>query len=106
MRNCLAAIQLTTLVRGHTQYPILGGETHEVAGVQPRELIPTIPLLCMSFATVLRDTCSPTSRRSAKIRGDPYTWSESSWNLMILVVNSVRRCWPGDGPACSRFVQA
>ena len=77
-----------------------------VVGVQPRGLIPTIPLLRMSFATVLRDTCSPASRRSARIRGDPYTWSESWWNLMILVVSCARRCCAGDGPACSRLVQA
>jgi hypothetical protein len=48
-----------------------------VVGVQPRGLIPTIPLLRISFATVFRDTCSPSSRRSAKIRGDPYTRSDS-----------------------------
>ena len=60
MSHCPAAIQLTTLVRGHTQYPILGGETHEVAGVQLRELIPTIPLLCTSFATRAGRTQWPT----------------------------------------------
>ena len=44
-----------------------------VTGVNARGLIPTTPLTRISFATVLADTTSPASRRSARIRGDPYT---------------------------------
>ena len=82
------------------------GSGRVVIGVQPRGLMPTIRLLRISFATVFRDTVSPSSRKSAKIRGDPYTWSESAWNVMILFVSDVRRCCAGVGPACCRRIQA
>jgi hypothetical protein len=47
------------------------GPAWVVTGTNPRGLIPTIPAWRISFATVLADTCSPASARSARIRGEP-----------------------------------
>lgn len=44
-----------------------------VTGVKPRGLIPTICWRRIEAATVLREITSPSSRRSAKMRGAPYT---------------------------------
>lgn len=54
-----------------------------VTGRHGRGLIPRISLCRMSLATVFLETTSPSSRRSAVIRGAPFTPSESAWNLRI-----------------------
>ena len=48
-----------------------------VTGVNFRGLMPCSRCLLIDAATVFLDTVSPSSRRSAKIRGDPYTSSEA-----------------------------
>jgi hypothetical protein len=49
-----------------------------------RGQIPRRPSLRIAFATVLREMTSPSSRRSARIRGAPETSSDSPWNQAIL----------------------
>ena len=44
-----------------------------VTGVNVRGLIPASSWRRIEAATVLRETTSPSSRRSARIRGAPYT---------------------------------
>ncbi len=48
-----------------------------VATLNVRGLIPTSPISDMILATVFSETVSPAARRSAVIRGDPYTPPES-----------------------------
>ncbi len=53
--------------------------------------IPRRPSLRIDFATVLREMVSPSSRRSAKILGEPETSSDSPWNQPIFAsILSVR----------------
>ena len=68
--------------------------------------MPMIPAWRISFATVFADTRSPASARSARIRGDEYTWSDAAWKSMIFPVSSVRRCSAGLGPAAWRRAQS
>src|ERR1700739_1506695 len=72
--------------------------TTVVAGVNRRGQTPANPWRRSEAATVLRDTCSPSSRRSAKMRGAPYTPSEAAWNFATLASNSARRAAVGLGP--------
>ena len=59
---------------------------------------PARPWRRIEAATVLRDTVSPPSRRSARIRGAPYTPSEALWKAATLASNSARRQAAADGP--------
>ena len=52
--------------------------------------IPRRPSRRIAFATVLREMISPSSRRSARILGDPDTSSESPWNQLTFC--SIRSC--------------
>ena len=49
-----------------------------VTGRHGRGLTPTIPFSRISFATVLRETTCPASRRSAVTLGAPYTPPEAA----------------------------
>jgi hypothetical protein len=49
---------------------------------------PRIPLRRITFATVLRETTCPASRRSAVIRGAPYVPFDASWNPVIDAVRT------------------
>ena len=62
-----------------------------VAGANRRGLIPARPWRRSEAATVLRDTRSPSARRSARRRGAPYTPSDAAWNLATLVSSAARR---------------
>ena len=73
-----------------------------VTGRHGRGLIPRISLFRMSLATVLVETTSPSSRRSAVIRGAPFTPSESAWNFWILTRRPCCRCSRAEGPAACR----
>ena len=69
-----------------------------VAGANVRGLIPANPWRRSEAATVLRDTRSPAARRSARMRGAPYTPSDAWWNAATLASNSARRAAVGLGP--------
>lgn len=77
-----------------------------VTGRHGRGLIPVMPASRISFATVLRETTSPSSRRSARIRGAPLTPSEAAWAASILTSSSARRAARGPGPLSFRAAQA
>ena len=57
----------------------------------------------MAFATVLREMVSPSSRRSARIFGEPDTSSDSPWNQATFC--SIRSCRIARAEG-SRFAQA
>ena len=77
-----------------------------VTGVHGRGLIPRIPLARISVATVLPETTSPPSRRSARIRGAPLTPSDASWATVIFNTRSARRDAAGPGWAPCRAAHA
>ena len=56
-----------------------------------------------TFATVLREMASPSSRKSARIFGDPDTSSDSPWNQTTFCSMRSCRIARADG---SRFSQA
>jgi hypothetical protein len=70
-----------------------------VTGRRGRGLMPCRPSVCMSLATVLVETASPSSRRSAVILGAPFTPSLSSWSFLIVTSRLLCRCARGEGPA-------
>jgi hypothetical protein len=86
------------------QAPALNSQPAEgllelTTGIRPaaRPITPTRRYRLIA-ATVLRDTRSPSARRSARIRGAPYTPSEALWNTATLASTSARRAVVGLGP--------
>jgi hypothetical protein len=73
--------------------------TTVVAGANRRGLIPASPWRRSEAATVLRDTRWPSARRSARMRGVPYTPSDALWNAATLASSSARRRCAVVGPA-------
>ena len=64
------------------------GSVIVVTGRHGLGLIPRMSLARISFATVLRETTSPSARRSARILGAPLTWSEASCAARIFTSSS------------------
>ena len=73
-----------------------------MTGRHGRGLIPRISCWRISLATVLRETTSPASRRSARIRGDPLTPSEASWATLIFSSGPPAAAARGPGPPSRR----
>src|SRR4051812_48329859 len=77
-------------------------EAAVVTGCHGRGLIPRRPPARISFAIVLTETTSPLSRRSAVIRGAPFTPSDALCAALIFPVSPARRATLSPGPARRR----
>ena len=70
-----------------------------VTGVNFRGLMPCSRCHLIEAATIFLDTVSPPSRRSARIRGAPYTSSDALRNAAIFASRAARRTTDGLGAA-------